>query len=181
MAPIVPPGGTDNQNLTFNGATNVLEIEDGNTVDLSSLASGGGSSLWNQDDENINYTSGRVGIGFGSESSNATLEVAGGANSEGILNVKDTEIVGRNLAISGFGLQGRFDGANSSLSLNKNGGNIYMGSDVGIGLTGLDSPQSTLDVDGNIRSRDLSGGGNVVADANGNLGNWLGRRRFNME
>ena len=159
-------GDIRSSDLAGTGQRNVMADPDGNLVIGST---GGGSSLWTQDGSNINYTGGRVGIGSGSESPNAVLEVAGFANSEGILNVKDTELVGRNLAISGFGLQGRFEGANSSLSLNKNGGSIYMGSDVGIGLTGLDTPQSTLDVDGNIRSRDLSGGGNVVADANGNL------------
>ncbi len=148
------------------GGGNIVADANGNLV-LG--AGGGGSSLWTQNGSDINYTGGRVGIGTGSASSNAVLEVAGGANSEGILNVKDTEIVGYNLAIDGFGIQGRFDGANSSLSLNRNGGSIYMGSNVGIGLRFPDSPVAALDVDGNIRSRDLSGGGNVIADADGNL------------
>ena len=38
LAPIIPPGGTDDQQLTLNGTT--LGIEDGNTVDLSPLQDG---------------------------------------------------------------------------------------------------------------------------------------------
>jgi len=38
LAPIIPPGGTDDQQLTLNGTT--LSIEDGNTVVLSSLQDG---------------------------------------------------------------------------------------------------------------------------------------------
>ena len=63
LAPIVPPGGTDNQNLSFDETTNMLEIEDGNIVDLSSLAGSSGGSLWTEDEDGISRRSGVVGIG----------------------------------------------------------------------------------------------------------------------
>ena len=46
---LAPLFGTDNQDLTFNTTTKKLSIEDGNEVDLSSLAGGGGkygSAYW---------------------------------------------------------------------------------------------------------------------------------------
>ena len=52
----------DNQTLTFNNATNQLSITDGNTVDLSGLASGG-SSPWASIGSDIRFTGGNVGIG----------------------------------------------------------------------------------------------------------------------
>jgi len=63
FAPIIPADGTDNQELTFNETTRILEIEDGNTVDLSSLSGGSGSSLWSEDEDGISRRTGVVGIG----------------------------------------------------------------------------------------------------------------------
>lgn len=67
---------TDNQTLNFNTGTNILGIEDGNTVDLSSLAGGAGSSLWSENGDNIYYNEGNVGIGKNNPLTK--LDVAGG-------------------------------------------------------------------------------------------------------
>lgn len=154
----------------LSGGGNVVADVDGNLV---IGASGGGSSLWSQEGSNINYTDGRVGIGLGSDSSDAALEVVGEHTSEGILNVKSS-LSGRNLAIDDIGIQGRDDGINSILLLNKAGGRVEIGNEetmVGIGMTGFSVAESTLDVNGDIRSRNLSGTGqrNIMADADGNL------------
>lgn len=64
FTPIIPPGGTDNQELTFDETTKMLEIEDGNSVDLSSLSSGSTvGSLWNEDTNGVSRLTGQVGIG----------------------------------------------------------------------------------------------------------------------
>ena len=63
LEPIIPSGSTDDQNLSFDEITNMLQIEDGNTVDLNSLAIGGGSSPWSDNSDGIYYNDGNVGIG----------------------------------------------------------------------------------------------------------------------
>ena len=61
---LLPYLNTDNQTLSFNSGTNFLSISSGNSVDLSSLAGGGGGSgLWSQNGTKIYYNTGYVGIG----------------------------------------------------------------------------------------------------------------------
>lgn len=57
--------GADDQTLSFDDVTNILTIENGNEVDLSTLITSA-SSVWDQNTESISYEAGNVGIGTAS-------------------------------------------------------------------------------------------------------------------
>jgi hypothetical protein len=172
---ILPSGSSDNQELTFNDVTNILEIEDGNTVDLSSLA--GGGSPWSAGPMNaIYYNAGNVGIGTTAPNNEHHVHSSTGAASTlyTIDGYGDDATDGLSVGVAnGLGAAVGFVSLSEDGPLNLQTNNLTRMSIRGDGQVGIgtQTPTSELDVDGGIRSRDLSGSGqrNVVADANGNL------------
>ncbi|QCX01601.1 hypothetical protein FGM00_16335 [Aggregatimonas sangjinii] len=160
---------TDNQNLTYDAATNILEIEDGNTVDLSSL-SGGGGSAWSQDGDDVYYDTGKVGIGIIPNGlhqihdplesyTQYTVDAYGSESGDGlVIGLSDGGLFGPVAQITNRE-EGPFiigNGGMSNLILDRLG-NIETAEDLYVG--------------GAISSASLNGVGtrNVMADADGNL------------
>ena len=155
------------QDLSGSGLRNVMADEDGRLVE----GPGGDSSLWLQTGSDIYFNSGKVGIGLSDPNAMHQLHSATGES----FTHFTTEATGKSLNDGlSVGIVDDFNSEimnheKSSLNLGAYGSKImtvhYSGR-VGIGE---DEPQSLLDVDGAIRSRDLIGGGNVMADISGNL------------
>ncbi len=172
-------GDIRSSDLAGAGQRNVMADADGNLV----IGTGGfESSLWSENEGNIGYDTGNVGIG--TITPGYALDVA--TNSTVPLNLKSSssESFMRFENSGGYkGYAGIWTGDND-MDFGTGAGNtlgkvhlttnatpkltVEANGDVGIGTT---EPQSKLDVNGNIRSSNLSGTGtrNVVADSEGNL------------
>jgi len=155
LAPIVPPGGTDNQELSFNIATKVLEIEDGNSVDLSSLSGGAGSSLWSENAGNIYYNSGKVGIGTSTPQTSLSIETDGSnwnlTDTEGDFRIGDaTHRLKMSTSTGGAGAGNariRAQGGSNRLLLGSGTDDVLTVLDQQVGIGTLD-PTAPLDVAG---------------------------------
>ena len=143
---------------------------------------GGGSSLWAEDEGDIYYNSGKVGIGTANPFGH--LHVSKGSSALGpFLMLESTS---GNTTDIRFGKEGvnpswnqiadiGADETSSTMSHSfYDGGTLHsimtLRGNRRMGINNS-NPQSTLDVAGNIRSSDLTGVGqrNVIADADGNL------------
>ncbi len=156
LAPIVPPGGTDNQELTFNTATKVLAIEDGNTVDLSSLSTGGtGSSPWSENAGDIYYNSGKVGIGTNTPQTSLSIATDGSnwnlTDTEGDFRIGDaSHRLKMSTSTDGAGAGNsriRAQGGSNRLLLGSGTDDVLTVVDQKVGIGTLD-PSAPLDVVG---------------------------------
>jgi hypothetical protein len=157
LAPIIPPGGTDNQNLTFNTSTNALSIEDGNSVDLSSLA-GGGSSVWSANGDKIFYNTDNVGIGLDNPQAKLHLLHNSGVGMPHLLLTEDDTDYARLTLNNSTGhfwtvaARNDEDIINERFNIfNSRGGDIF--SLTGNGRLGIGvgtNPKSTLDIKGGM-------------------------------
>ncbi len=167
-------GGIRAADLEGSGQRNVMADADGNLV---IGAGGGGSSLWAEDGNGINYGSGNVGIGGGS-SANYPLQIL--TDSERPINLSssnDDNYIAFNNSTNYVGYAGVFNGdrdmdfgtgflnGTGSVHLVTNAFpklTVAADGDVGIGTT---TPTAKLDVDGDIKTSGEVHGG-ATGDAN---------------
>lgn len=153
LGPIVPPGGTDDQNLVLTG--DVLSIENGtSTVDLNTYRDDADADPSNEVD--VTAQSG--------------ILIGDGAIVSGLVGTADGQVAKWNAGTSSWiaGTDATSGGGGGSLW-----NEISTGISYNAGFVGIETndPTAKLDVNGDIRSRALSGTGerNVVANASGNL------------
>lgn len=140
----------------------------------------GGSSLWLENGDDINFDTGKVGIGVTSPF--GKLQVSQNSGGFPFLVLETTSGSTSNIRFSKNGVNESWDQiatiAAGDEALNTFNYSFYDGGTAHNVMTlqgnrrmGVNNsnPQTALDVGGQIRSNALSGGGNVVADVDGNL------------
>ena len=137
---------------------------------------GGGSSLWTDNAGDIYYSGGKVGVGTNTPEASVAIETDGNqwdlTSTEGDFRIGDAlHRLKIGVATAGAGAGDariRVAGGTDRMMLGGGTNDVLTITDTNVGV-GTISPAAKLHVNGNIRSNDLSGGGNVIADAVGNL------------
>ncbi len=137
---------------------------------------GGGSSLWTENAGDIYYNGGKVGVGTNTPEASIAIETDGNqwdlTSTEGDFRIGDASHrlkIGVATAGAGAGdARIRVAGGTDRMMLGGGSNDVLTITDTNVGV-GTITPAAKLHVNGNIRSNDLSGGGNVIADAVGNL------------
>ncbi|SIS37388.1 hypothetical protein SAMN05421766_101104 [Zobellia uliginosa] len=129
------------------------------------VAAGGGGTLWEEDGSDVYYTSGDVGIGTASPSTQ--LHVVGATANPVMLETDNVRNwVSYNTSNGYIGYSGIFSGARD-MDFGTGSGNTT----GKVHLVTKAIPRLTVEANGDVRVKQLEGSGerNVVADANGNL------------
>jgi len=154
LAPILPPGGTDDQQLTLTGTT--LEIEDGNSVDLSIVQDGVNDADSDPTNE-IETWSTLQGIPADIADGDDTED----ADADPTNELQSLSLNGNQLSLSNGGGDVDLSGVGGSTVWNDNAGGIhYTNGSVGIGT---DTPDADLDIEGEntfLELRSTQGGAN---------------------
>lgn len=169
-------GNIRSSDLSGTGQRNVMADANGNLV---IGAGGGGSSLWSENGPDIYYNNRNVGIG--TTNPNGRLHIS--KDSGGVPFLVLEASTGNEIHMR-YGKAGVNPSWNQIAEIGDNEASSTMNHSFYDGGTlhpvmtlrgnrrmGVNNPnpQSTFDVQGNIRSSNLDGGGNVIADVNGNL------------
>jgi hypothetical protein len=160
LAPILPPGGTDDQELSLSGTN--LTIEDGNSVDLSILQDGVNDADSDPTNE-IETWSTLQGIPADIADGDDTAD----ADADPANELQSLSLTGNQLSLSNGGGNVDLSGVGGSTVWNDNAGGIhYTSGKVGIGT---DTPFADLDIQGENTYAELhsiSGGSNGNATLN---------------
>ncbi|MCG8331482.1 MAG: tail fiber domain-containing protein, partial [Chitinophagales bacterium] len=145
LAPIIPPGGTDDQQLSLNGTT--LAIEDGNSVNLASLQDGVNDADSDPTNEfqvlDLNGT--QLHISDGNQVDLASIQDGvDDADADPTNEIQTINLTGNTLNLSNGGGNVDLSGIGGSSLWSQNNNEVYY--DAGFVGIGTDNPSSILDV-----------------------------------